>query len=138
MAEFSEFVAAQDRVWADVRAELRAGRKTSHWIWFVFPQLAHLGRSERARHFGLSGLEEARRYHAHSVLGSRLAEVAGLLMDHRGTEPALILGEIDALKVRSSMTLFEAVAGAPILYGRILDEMYHGSRCEATRAELAS
>ena len=137
MAELSEFVTAQDRVWQDVCAELRAGRKTTHWIWFVFPQLSELGRSERARHFGLSGLDDARQYEAHEILGPRLEEAAGLLLEHRGTEPEDILGPVDALKVRSSMTLFEAVPGAPATYARVLDEMYGGTRCEVTRGAVA-
>ena len=136
MAELSEFVAAQDRVWQDVRAELRAGRKTTHWIWYVFPQLAELGRSGRARHFGLSGPGDAEAYQAHAILGPRLEEAAGLLLGHRGMAAEDILGPVDALKVRSSMTLFEAVPGAPALYAQVLDEFYGGTRCAPTRAAL--
>ncbi|WP_372893640.1 DUF1810 domain-containing protein, partial [Rhodosalinus sp.] len=116
MADLSEFVAAQDPVWDQVRAELRAGRKTSHWIWWVFPQLEHLGRSPRARHFGLTGVEEAALYLAHPVLGPRLEEAARLMLAHAGTAPEDVLGEVDALKLRSSMTLFEAVPGAPPVF----------------------
>ncbi|RBI84660.1 DUF1810 domain-containing protein [Rhodosalinus halophilus] len=136
MAKLSEFVAAQEPVWPRVRAELRAGRKTSHWIWWVFPQLASLGRSERARHFGLSGLDEAADYLAHPVLGPRLEEAAQLMLAHDGTPPEDVLGEVDALKLRSSMTLFEAVPGAPEVFAQVLDRLYDGARCPHTREAL--
>jgi uncharacterized protein (DUF1810 family) len=136
LAELSEFVAVQEPVWPRVRAELRAGRKTSHWIWWVFPQLASLGRSERARHFGLSGLDEAAAYLAHPVLGPRLEEAAHLMRAHEGTPPEDVLGQVDALKLRSSMTLFEAVPGAPAVFAQVLDRLYGGARCPHTREEL--
>lgn len=136
MAELSEFVAAQDPVWDRVRAELRAGRKETHWIWWVFPQLASLGRSERARHFGLSGLDEAAAYLAHPVLGPRLEEAARLMLTHVGTPPEDVLGQVDALKLCSSMTLFEAVPGAPPVFARVLDRLYGGERCPQTRKAL--
>jgi uncharacterized protein (DUF1810 family) len=137
LAELSEFVEAQDAVWADVLRELRAGRKTSHWIWWVFPQLEALGRSPRARHFGLSGLGAAQAYLSHPVLGHRLLETGGLLLDHADTDPETILGPVDALKVRSCMTLFEAVPDAPPLFAEVLDRMYDGTRCPETQDAVA-
>lgn len=131
-ATHAEFLSAQEPVWTDVLRELRAGRKTTHWIWWVFPQLAFLGRSSRARHFGLSGLEDARAYLAHPVLGFRLTQAASLLLSQENTDPVTILGPVDALKVRSSMTLFEAVPDAPAVFGQILDRMFDGRRCPAT------
>jgi uncharacterized protein (DUF1810 family) len=136
LAELSEFVAAQDPVWDGVRAELRAGLKETHWIWWVFPQLASLGRSERARHFGLSGLDEAANYLAHPVLGPRLEEAARLMLALEGTPPEDVLGQVDALKLRSSMTLFEAVPGAPAVFAQVLDRLYGGARCPRTREAL--
>ncbi|EPX82449.1 hypothetical protein Salmuc_05198 [Salipiger mucosus DSM 16094] len=136
LAEFREFLDAQDRVWPQVLAELRAGRKTTHWIWWVFPQLAELGRSARARHFGLAGPEEAAAYLEHPVLGPRLVEVSGLLLEHVGTSPNDILGSVDALKVRSCMTLFEAVPNAPPVFAEVLDRLYGGERCPVTRDRL--
>ncbi|MHA6347324.1 DUF1810 domain-containing protein [Roseivivax sp. CAU 1761] len=136
MAALEEFVAAQDPVWDRVTAELRAGRKESHWIWWVFPQLATLGRSQRAVHFGLAGRDEAAAYLAHPVLGPRLVEAAALLLGHAGTPPEDILGPVDAMKVRSSMTLFEAVPGAPRAFTLVLERLYDGDRCAATRAAL--
>ncbi|WP_273520972.1 DUF1810 domain-containing protein [Rhodosalinus sediminis] len=138
MADLAEFVAAQDPVWDQVRRELRAGRKTSHWIWWIFPQLACLGRSPRARHFGLAGLEDAAAYLAHPVLGPRLEDAARLVLAHEGTAPEDILGEVDALKLRASMTLFEAVPGASPTFAAVLDRLYAGTRCPRTRAALAA
>ena len=137
-ATLNEFLTAQTPVWPDVLRELRAGRKTSHWIWWVFPQLAVLGRSSRARHFGLSGLDAARTYLAHPILGPRLIECAVLLLDHADTAPVDILGHVDALKVRSCMTLFEAVPGAPAVFAQVLDRMYGGDRCPITTEALAA
>ncbi len=137
MAELSEFVTAQDAVWNDVLRELRTGRKVTHWIWWIFPQLAKLGRSSRAVHFGLSGVDEAQTYLAHPILGPRLIEVSELLLTHAGTDPAVILGPVDALKVRSCMTLFEAVPNAPKIFSNVLNSLYSGERCEMTSAELS-
>ncbi len=137
MGELSEFVASQAPVWDDVLREMRAGRKTSHWIWWVFPQLAILGRSHRARHFGLSGLDGAAAYLAHPLLGPRLVQVSQLLLSHEDTDPATILGAVDALKVRSCMTLFEAVPDAPGIFAEVLDRMYDDTRCPITREAIA-
>ncbi|WP_298807004.1 DUF1810 domain-containing protein [uncultured Pseudokineococcus sp.] len=92
--------------------ELRAGRKQGHWIWFVLPQVQGLGRSSTAQHYGLTGLDEARAYLAHPVLGPRLRECARALADLPGSDPTAVLGSVDALKVRSSMTLFIRAADA--------------------------
>src|SRR5438067_12387292 len=104
--DLDRFVKAQDPVLAQVRSELRAGRKRSHWMWFVFPQLAGLGRSATAQQFAVSGLEEARAYLQHPVLGARLRESANALLELPDTEPEVVLGPIDAVKLRASMTLF--------------------------------
>ena len=136
MAELSEFVAAQDAQWDDMLREIRAGRKVTHWIWWGFPQLASLGRSPRARHFGLSGLAEAQSYLAHPVLGPRLIQLSKALLAHEGTDPTQILGPVDALKVRSCMTLFEAVPDAPQVFSDVLNSLYSGERCPLTLAEI--
>ncbi len=110
------FVAAQDRIWPRPLEELRAGAKRSHWMWFVFPQLAGLGRSETARFYALPGADAARAYAAHPVLGPRLdAGIAAALASPEGRAEALF-GGIDAVKFRSCLTLFGAVlgAGAPL------------------------
>ena len=127
--ELSRFIAAQDRCYDTVVAELRSGRKRSHWIWFVFPQLAGLGRSPTARRFGISGPAEAGAYLAHPVLGARLRECARIVVDagrreRRSAEE--IFGFPDHLKVRSSMTLFERVAHDPVDFAAVLDQFYTG------------
>ncbi|ETA52984.1 DUF1810 domain-containing protein [Ponticoccus alexandrii] len=138
MAEFQEFVDAQDAVWTDVLRELRAGQKTSHWIWWVFPQLRALGRSPRALHFGLAGLDEATAYLSHPILGPRLLDCTALLLTHDGTDPERILGPVDALKVRSCMTLFKAVPKAPAAFSTVLDRLYGGDRCPVTTRALSA
>jgi uncharacterized protein (DUF1810 family) len=114
------FVHAQDADDTFERAlgELRAGRKTSHWMWFVFPQLAGLGRSEMSQRYAISGLDEARAYLAHPVLGPRLVACAQALLELDETDPVAVLGSIDAMKLRSSMELFaEAASEQPVFTG---------------------
>jgi uncharacterized protein (DUF1810 family) len=106
------FVRAQEGVYEQAIKELRSGRKTSHWIWFVFPQLAGLGRSATAARFAITGLPEARAYLAHPVLGVRLAEASAAALEAPAPSVEALLGSIDAVKLRSSMTLFMAVAPA--------------------------
>jgi uncharacterized protein (DUF1810 family) len=121
------FVAAQDGGTYDrALGELRAGRKTSHWMWFVFPQVAGLGSSPMAQRYAISGLHEARAYLAHPVLGARLRESAQALAELEGPRSAEeVLGGVDALKLRSSMTLFHRAAPDEPLFARVL-ERYHG------------
>ena len=135
------FVGSQSEVYADVTRELTDGRKQTHWMWFVFPQLKGLGRSATAHHFGITSLDEARAYLAHPVLGPRLRECAGLLRDHpgpRGIEQ--ILGPVDALKLRSSMTLFSQASAEHSdreLFGAVLDRYFAGEPDERTLAMLS-
>jgi len=112
--ELDRFVVAQAPVWAEVRAELAAGRKRSHWMWFVFPQLRGLGHSAMAERYGIASAAEAAAYLAHPLLGARLVECTRLMLAAPEGKTALaILGTPDDLKFRSSMTLFAAVATAP-------------------------
>ncbi len=136
MTGLKRFVTAQDRVWAEVEAELAAGAKRSHWMWFVFPQFAGLGRSETARFYALRDLDEARAYLAHPVLGPRLKTACDLVLRHHGTAPEAILGSIDAAKLRSSMTLFERVDPAEPRFAAVLDTFYEGRRCPLTLERL--
>ncbi len=129
------FVAAQATVWAQVVAELAAGAKRSHWMWFVFPQVAGLGGSAMAVRYAISSLAEAQAYLAHPLLGARLREATGLMLRHAGTPPEAVLGGIDAMKFRSSMTLFEA-ASAEALFGQALDAFFGGERDARTLALL--
>jgi uncharacterized protein (DUF1810 family) len=120
------FVDAQRGVMDGVMAELRAGRKTGHWIWFVFPQLVGLGRSEMARYYGIASLAEAQAYLEHPVLGERLRECVRALLAIRGTSAVGVLGQVDALKVRSSMTLFHRAAPDEPLFRAVLARWYDG------------
>ncbi len=124
--DLQRFFDAQDRVYAQVVAELRAGRKTSHWMWFVFPQIAGLGSSPMAQRYAIRSLEEARAYLAHPVLGARLRECTQLLLNVKGRDISDILGYPDDLKFRSSMTLFAALDDAPALFGAALEQYFSG------------
>ena len=104
--DLDRFVEAQEGVYAQVLAELRRGRKESHWIWFIFPQLRGLGVSAMSQTYGLAGLEEARAFAAHPVLGPRLRECVQAVLEHRGRSAEAVLGSVDALKFRSCLTLF--------------------------------
>jgi uncharacterized protein (DUF1810 family) len=133
------FVSAQDGTYAQALAEVRAGDKTSHWMWFVFPQLAGLGRSPTAQFYGIADCAEARGYLAHPVLGPRLAEITAAMHGWAGQRSAsAILGSVDALKFRSAMTLFEAVADDPSPFARALDAFCDGQRDPLTLRLLAS
>jgi uncharacterized protein (DUF1810 family) len=116
--------------------ELEQGRKGRHWMWFVVPQVAGLGRSGMAQRYAIASLDEARAYLAHPVLGPRLRESAAALLDHSGTNAEAILGAIDALKLRSSMTLFEAVAEQTAAFAAVLDTFYAGQRDPRTLERL--
>ncbi|MDM0083396.1 DUF1810 domain-containing protein [Variovorax sp. J31P179] len=129
------FVEAQATVYDAVCRELRAGRKTSHWMWFVFPQLRVLGRSATARFFGLADLAEAQAYAAHPVLGPRLVECSELVLAASGRSAHEIFGTPDDLKLCSCMTLFEVAAAAPV-FARVLERLYAGERDALTLAEL--
>jgi uncharacterized protein (DUF1810 family) len=132
------FVQAQDETgtYARALAELRAGRKTSHWMWFVFPQLAGLGRSAMSRTYAIASLAEAEAYLGHPVLGPRLRECAEALLGVSGKSAATILGGVDALKLHSSMTLFARAAPGEPLFRQVLDRYYDGELDEATERRL--
>ena len=126
------FVQAQQRDYAQALAELRAGRKTSHWIWYVLPQLRGLGSSPRSQHYGLAGRDEAAAYAAHALLGPRLVDCVQAMLGHPGLSAVQILGEVDALKFRSCLTLFaEAAPGEPS-FGQALRRFYGGEPDPAT------
>ena len=129
--DLDRFVAAQARHYPQALAELRAGSKRSHWIWFVFPQIAGLGQSDTARLYAIGSLAEARAYLTHPVLGPRLAEATQALLRHPDRSAEAMLGGIDAIKLRSSLTLFlEAGAAAPM--DLALDTFFDGERDPAT------
>jgi len=135
------FAAAQDRggTYERAVAELRAGVKVSHWMWFVFPQVAGLGMSAMAREFAISSVAEARAYLAHPVLGPRLRECARIVADTEGGTAERIFGPVDAMKLRSSMTLFEAADPAKAdqnVFRAVLAKYFDGLPDEATLARL--
>jgi uncharacterized protein (DUF1810 family) len=136
--DLDRFLEAQDAgdTYDAALAELRAGRKTSHWMWFVFPQIEGLGRSPTARHYALSSLKEARAYLAHPLLGARLRESAAALLSHEDLSAEAIFGGIDALKLRSSMTLFARADPAEPLFGEVLERYCGGEADPATVERL--
>jgi uncharacterized protein (DUF1810 family) len=135
--DLHRFVAAQAPVWPAVVDELARGAKSSHWMWFVFPQLKGLGRSSTARHFGIASRDEALAYWRHPVLGPRLKHCTELMLGVRGKTALQVLGSPDDMKFRSSMTLFEQVAPEEPAFSRAIDRYCGGERDDATLALLA-
>jgi uncharacterized protein (DUF1810 family) len=132
------FVAAQDRngAYRGAVAELCAGRKASHWMWFVFPQIEGLGLSAMSRRFAISSLAEARAYLRHPVLGPRLVKCARVLTAADGKSATEILGQVDAMKLRSCMTLFMTAAPGEPAFGEVLDKYFDGTPDDATLGRL--
>jgi uncharacterized protein (DUF1810 family) len=126
--DLERFVTAQDDggVYGHAVAELRAGRKRTHWMWFVFPQIQGLGASPTSRHFALAGLDEARAFLQHPVLGPRLVECAGLVVAAAPATAEEIFGAVDALKLRSSMTLFSLAEPEQMVFAEVLDRFFAG------------
>ncbi len=134
----TRFIEAQQGVWTQALEELQAGRKQSHWMWFVFPQLASLGRSATAQHYGIADLAEARAYGAHDLLGPRLRQAGAAVLGHPGRSAEDILGQVDALKLRSCATLFERADPGSTVHRGIIDTFYGGTRCPLTLSELGA
>lgn len=119
------FLEAQQFYYELALREINEGRKRSHWIWFIFPQLKNLGHSYNAKFYGISGYDEAKAYLQHPVLGPRLRNISRALLQHRGEQAEDILGDIDAMKVRSCMTLFDVVEPNGV-FDEVLQAFYHG------------
>jgi len=130
--DLSRFRDAQDPVFRSVLEQLRSGHKTTHWMWFIFPQLAGLGRSEMARWYAIASLDEARAYLADPTLALRLRQAAEAILVVPNRSANDILGEIDATKLRSSMTLFHRADPGETLFGAVLDRFYAGREDPAT------
>jgi uncharacterized protein (DUF1810 family) len=126
----------QDGTYERAVAELRAGRKVSHWMWFVFPQIEGLGFSAISKRYAISSLDEARAYLAHPVLGPRLTQAATILAGTEGKTAEHILGPVDALKLRSAMTLFGAAGPDEPVFTKVLAKYFKGTPDEATLARL--
>lgn len=134
--DLDRFLVAQQDVYDGVLDELRRGRKTGHWIWFIFPQVAGLGSSTMSQRFAVASLDEGRAYLAHPVLGARRRECAGLVVATKGRTAEQIFGSIDAMKLRSSMTLFHRAAPDEPVFVTVLDRLYGGVADAATDARL--
>jgi uncharacterized protein (DUF1810 family) len=136
--DLRRFAAAQDAggTYERATAELRAGRKASHWMWFVFPQIAGLGYSPVSRTYAITSMAEARAYLAHPVLGARLAECAAILAALPDRTAEQIFGEVDALKLRSSMTLFMHAAPGEPVFRQVLDRYFGGVPDSATEQRI--
>lgn len=117
------FVQAQKGTYGSALAEIRRGAKSGHWIWFVFPQLKGLGRSQTAQRFGIGSLDEARAYLAHASLGPRLHECVAALQHLSGKTAAQVFGEVDAMKLRSSLTLFSRAGGGP-MFDAVVEKLF--------------
>ena len=134
--DLQRFVDAQAQTYEQALAELRGGHKRTHWMWFVFPQVAGLGRSGMAQRFAISGLAEARAYLSHPLLGRRLVECARALTALDTDDADAVFGSVDAMKLRSSMTLFAAAAPDEPVFREVLDHYFGGELDEATAALL--
>ena len=134
--DLQRFVKAQDPVYTQVLAELRQGHKTSHWMWFVFPQIEGLGSSPMAQRYAITSLEEARAYLDHPLLGSRLHECCEILTTIADRSAEQVFGFPDVHKLRSSMTLFARASNAGTIFSRILDKFYAGEADPATLARI--
>jgi uncharacterized protein (DUF1810 family) len=130
------FIQAQDPIYAQVTSELAGGRKRSHWMWFIFPQLTGLGFSAMAQRYGISGREEAAAYAVHPVLGRRLRECTTLVLNVAGSRAHDVFGSPDDIKFRSSMTLFSLCAAEPDLFQQALDAYFGGETDALTVAWL--
>ena len=130
--DLNRFLTAQEQDYAQALAEIRAGRKRSHWIWYIFPQLRGLGYSYNAEYYGIADAEEARQYLAHPVLGARLREITEALLELPESDSVRVMGRPDDLKLCSSMTLFEYVSVQDSVFGKVLDKYYGGRRGAAT------
>ena len=122
------FLKAQELMYPWALREIKSGRKQTHWMWFIFPQLKVLGQSSTALYYGIEDLDEAKQYLAHSVLGARLKEISEVLLSLEINDPYRVMGDIDGLKLCSSMTLFAEVAGYDSVFGAVIDKYYNGNK----------
>lgn len=130
MADLDRFIEAQENVYDTALEEVKAGKKLTHWMWYIFPQINGLGMTTMSDYYGIRGLNEAKKYLEDNVLGARLREISGAVLELDETDPKNIFGEVDAMKLRSSMTLFEMVSSKEedAVFGQVLDNFYDGMR----------
>lgn len=128
------FLDAQRNDYEAALAEIKNGKKRTHWMWYIFPQIQGLGFSETSRYYAISGLDEAKAYLEHPVLGKRLTEIAEALIETPGDDAFRIFGSPDDLKLRSSMTLFASVSGSSSVFQQVLDKFFDGKADDKTSA----
>ena len=122
------FLKAQELMYPWALMEIKNGRKQTHWMWFIFPQLKALGQSSTALYYGIEDLDEAKQYLAHPVLGTRVKEISEVLLSLETNDPYRVMGEIDGLKLCSSMTLFAEIEGYDSVFGKVIDKYYNGNK----------
>ena len=123
--DLNRFITAQERSYDAALSEIKSGRKRTHWMWYIFPQIEGLGRSSTAQYYAISDLQEAKEYYAHPVLGPRLVEISEALLKLDGDNATTVMGYPDDLKLKSSMTLFAIASGAPV-FSKVLDKYFDG------------
>ena len=122
------FLKAQELMYPWALREIKNGRKQTHWMWFIFPQLKVLGQSSTALYYGIEDLDEAKQYLAHPVLGTRVKEISEVLLSLETNDPYRVMGDIDGLKLCSSMTLFAEIEGYDSVFGKVIDKYYNGNK----------
>lgn len=130
--DLARFVKVQEFNYTKALSEIQNGRKRTHWMWYIFPQLKELGRSSTAKYYGIENIEEATEYLNHPVLGARLNEISEALLSNEKSNPYEVMGDIDGLKLCSSMTLFAEVIGYDSVFGRVIEKYYDGKKDENT------
>ncbi len=130
--DLERFISAQGYSYENVLSEKSTGKKTSHWIWYIFPQLKGLGHSYRSEYYGIENEDEAKSYLSHPILGSRLVEITETLLSLKESDPLKVMGSPDDLKLKSCMTLFAYISEDGSIYHRVLDKYFGGSRDDRT------
>jgi uncharacterized protein (DUF1810 family) len=130
--DLNRFITAQEGIYQTALSEIKSGRKRSHWMWFIFPQIQGLGYSDMAKRYAIKDLPEAATYLTHPVLGPRLIEISKALLTLPENNPNQIMGSPDDMKLRSSMTLFSLVAGADLVFEAVLKKLFNGQKDTAT------
>ena len=130
--DLARFVKVQEFNYTKALSEIQNGRKRTHWMWYIFPQLKELGRSSTAKYYGIENIEEATEYLNHPVLGARLNEISEALLSNEKSNPYEVMGDIDGMKLCSSMTLFAEVIGYDSVFGRVIEKYYDGKKDENT------
>ena len=130
--DIERFLKAQEFSYETALQEIRRGRKRTHWMWYIFPQLGQLGQSQMSKYYGMENLEEAEEYLAHPILGDRLRRICEALLRLDTNDPYKVMGGIDGLKLHSSMTLFAEADGYDSVFGKVLEKYFNGKRDEKT------